>query len=474
MHVDGAGQQQGKRIRVGEEYQAVPPALVSFADATTEDRPGMRSRKVWDPHSCKLSDEELQSFLQAAQALGHGHSVDQTLSLLYWNGYDTEATLNDLSNFYPHPDFDMNWCEDDVLSFEAGLKQFGKRFHRIAERLPDVPTGSVINFYYRWKITRRVDKAVEGMMVSADREETREGEEEDAEVLNRRRRVGRAGGAVCPNCGDVEEAKPVRPLAVSMLCDACATHWTTWGCDRVVKEAPPKRLKRKAVADRTVSQKDVDTALFPKIAQDRARECEHLYGELLRQDDAYIKSRHVQSQREAALLPYIQRFLERAKPSTAPTAPTASTRGRAGGGGGRGGRPAGVSRSGWDVPAAIQALRKYGKDFEAVARELNYVKTTIQVRHWYFNYRKKFNLDSIIQAASIARGDPPELALQRGMPAPSSAFASVSTTDAAYSGDGGGESTADPLNDSLGEDDSEGQDGSDGEGFGGQLDIINM
>lgn len=32
-------------------------------------------------------------------------------------------------------DFEVDWSQEDILTFESALRQYGKRFHRIAERV---------------------------------------------------------------------------------------------------------------------------------------------------------------------------------------------------------------------------------------------------------------------------------------------------------------------------------------------------
>lgn len=45
---------------------------------------------------------------------------------------------------------------------------------------------------------------------------------------------------------------------------------------------------------------------------------------------------------------------------------------------------------------AVLGVRKYGKDFQAIA-ELLGTKTDGQVRSFFLNYRRKYNLDGILQ-----------------------------------------------------------------------------
>lgn len=49
-----------------------------------------------------------------------------------------------------------------------------------------------------------------------------------------------------------------------------------------------------------------------------------------------------------------------------------------------------------ELQLAIKGVRKYGKDFQAIA-ELLGTKTEAQVRSFFVNYRRKYNLDEKLQ-----------------------------------------------------------------------------
>ena len=48
-----------------------------------------------------------------------------------------------------------SWRDKDVASFEAAYKAAGKNFHHIARMLPTKSCKDCVEFYYRWKKTRR-------------------------------------------------------------------------------------------------------------------------------------------------------------------------------------------------------------------------------------------------------------------------------------------------------------------------------
>lgn len=49
-----------------------------------------------------------------------------------------------------------------------------------------------------------------------------------------------------------------------------------------------------------------------------------------------------------------------------------------------------------ELSMAVKGVRKYGKDFQAIA-ELLGTKTEQQVRTFYMNYRRKYNLDNVLK-----------------------------------------------------------------------------
>lgn len=55
------------------------------------------------------------------------YDTEQCLGLLYWNKYNLEKSIRDLSNFSPHP----NWSILDKSNFDFAFNKFGKDFVQI-------------------------------------------------------------------------------------------------------------------------------------------------------------------------------------------------------------------------------------------------------------------------------------------------------------------------------------------------------
>ncbi|XP_027138492.1 REST corepressor 3 isoform X1 [Larimichthys crocea] len=87
---------------------------------------------------------------------------------------------------------------------------------------------------------------------------------------------------------------------------------------------------------------------------------------------------------------------------------------------------------------AVQGVRKYGKDFQAIADVIGN-KTVGQVKNFFVNYRRRFNLDEVLQ----------EWEAEQGTQAPNG--------DSATSGEEGKNSSTTPSGKSTDEEDEEGQ-----------------
>eukprot|EP00048_Salpingoeca_helianthica_P010530 m.150810 g.150810 ORF g.150810 m.150810 type:complete len:392 (+) comp15088_c3_seq1:1344-2519(+) len=363
---DDSDASEKKFIRVGPEYQATPPALQQSLPTSLP-----RSRPVWDPRACVLTSDQLDDFVRVAQASTlHKHSIDQILGVLYWNNFDTEATLQDLAQYCPHPEYDTKWSEERILAFETGLRQHGKRFHRVGERLPGISTRQIVLFYYRWKKTRKMDKEISDLM--EDKETAAPmvvaagpSPQPDDEGLRRRR--ARANGDICANCGDADR---VSTVAHGFMCPPCLAHWTTWGVDR---ENISKRVRRATLSEGPITVDEVTAALATTedMKQTQKSQLERVETDIAILDETYLRARQAQATKSAHANSALARLSDP-----------------------RSFRRAQKKRKGrWDPRAAIAAFRKHGRNFEAVARAMDNVKTATEVRFWYNNFRRKFNLD---------------------------------------------------------------------------------
>ncbi len=50
-----------------------------------------------------------------------------------------------------------------------------------------------------------------------------------------------------------------------------------------------------------------------------------------------------------------------------------------------------------EIALVVSGLRSYGRNFAEIAKTLGGAKSVTQVRNWYHNYRRKYNLDQYIE-----------------------------------------------------------------------------
>lgn len=84
----------------------------------------------------------------------------------------------------------------------------------------------------------------------------------------------------------------------------------------------------------------------------------------------------------------------------------------------------------------LAGVRKYGKDFQAIADVIGN-KTVGQVKNFFVNYRRRFNLDEVLQEWEAEQGTP------------------ATTGDSATSGEEGKNSSTTPSGKSTDEEDEE-------------------
>ncbi|XP_014303211.1 REST corepressor 2 isoform X3 [Myotis lucifugus] len=187
-------------IRVGTNYQAVIPECKPESPARYSNKE-LKGMLVWSPNHC-VSDAKLDKYIAMGQGEARIH-IEQALGMLLWHKHDVEKSLADLANFTPFPD---EWTVEDKVLFEQAFGFHGKCFQRIQQMLPDKLIPSLVKYYYSWKKTRSrtsvMDRQARRLGGRKDKEESDELEE------------GR--GAVSegePDAGDPKrEPLPSRPL----------------------------------------------------------------------------------------------------------------------------------------------------------------------------------------------------------------------------------------------------------------------
>ncbi|KAM8938645.1 REST corepressor 2 isoform 2-T2 [Pelodytes ibericus] len=161
-------------IRVGSDYQAQIPEFKPD-NSSRLSNVEMKGMLVWSPNHF-VSDAKLDEYISMAKEK-HGYNVEQALGMLLWHKHDVERSLADLANFTPFPD---EWSVEDKVLFEQAFSFHGKCFQRIQQMLPEKMIPSLVKYYYSWKKTRSrtsvMDRQARRLQSKRD-EGTEDGEE---------------------------------------------------------------------------------------------------------------------------------------------------------------------------------------------------------------------------------------------------------------------------------------------------------
>ena len=335
------------RMRVGEEYQADIPEQIGTVDEDDREPHAPSTAapmKVWCPDE-RIGEAQLESFVSLAKEK-YNYSLEQAMGMLYWHKYDVVAAREDLCNFTPFPD---EWSLEDKVIFEQAFQSHGKSFRRIRSMLPDKTVGSLVKYYYSWKKTRcrtsHIDRQARRLARAQDESES-DGEQASHSNSDSDFDPGKSGGgkngdggAVRRRGGGDADAPPSKrrvKLPKGMYLDKA----TLVDIARSGNEEAIDRLNSESVA------------LRRSIQQNKQQ---------LSQSEETLRDRSMEEMRP----PDIQRRV--------------------------------VSR--WtddEMQMAVEALRRYGKDFNAIANVVGN-KTVQQCRNFYMNYRRKYNLDSVLE-----------------------------------------------------------------------------
>ncbi|XP_042368468.1 REST corepressor 2 [Plectropomus leopardus] len=346
-------------IRVGGDYQAQIPEFKPDSPTRYNEK-DQRSMLVWCPNS-QLSDAMLDEYILMAKEK-HGYNMEQALGMLLWHKHDVERSLADLANFTPFPD---EWTVEDKVLFEQAFSFHGKSFHRIQQMLPDKLISSLVKYYYSWKKTRTrtsvMDRQARRLVSKREKDDSNDeieegdpGSDSDFEIDTKKEAVKQN-----PNSANPDKATPSRsgPVKKENIGAQYRHH--------------PLRARRRPPKGMHLEQADIMSV-----------SASHDAGVLtIRQLDAQLVSlkRQVQSikQNNSSLKQSLSEGLDTYKPA----------------------EPAPKMNSRWTTEEqllAVQAIRRYGKDFTAIAEVIG-TKTPAQVSSFFVSYRRRFNLDEVLR-----------------------------------------------------------------------------
>ncbi|CAB1335422.1 unnamed protein product [Coregonus sp. 'balchen'] len=344
-------------MRVGTQYQALVPDYDPEIAKVAEERDNLGMR-VWIP-SRNLAEAKLDEYIAITKEK-HGYNMEQALGMLFWHKHNIEKSLADLPNFTPFPD---EWSVEDKVLFEQGFSFHGKTFHRIQQMLPDKSIASLVRFYYSWKKTRSKTSVMD-RHARKQRRERGEGEDESEETN------GNTPGDVVYGPNKEEKKEPNTGVAEKLT--------------QVKKEpqGPPgknlHRTKKKPPKGMYLSQGDVAAMSTSTPAA----------VSVLRQMDMELVAikRQIQSikQNNSALKEKLDLGLDNFR--VPEVTQKFNTR--------------------WTTEEqllAVQAIRKYGRDFQAISDVIGN-KSVVQVKNFFVNYRRRFNLDEVLQEWEAEHG----------------------------------------------------------------------
>ncbi|XP_049625882.1 REST corepressor 3 isoform X2 [Suncus etruscus] len=353
-------------MRVGAEYQArIPEFDPGATKYTDKDNGGML---VWSPYH-SVPDAKLDEYIAIAKEK-HGYNVEQALGMLFWHKHNIEKSLADLPNFTPFPD---EWTVEDKVLFEQAFSFHGKSFHRISRwygiLLPDKTIASLVKYYYSWKKTRSRTSLMDRQARKLANRHNQGDSDDDVEETHP---VDGNDSDYDPKKETKKEGGTEQPMQPSKVGLGRREHQSLQHRhhSQRAKCRPPKGmyLTREDVAAVSCSPNAAST--------------------ILRQLDMELISlkRQVQNAKQvnSALKQKMEGGIEEFKPPESNQKINAR----------------------WTTEEqllAVQGVRKYGKDFQAIADVIGN-KTVGQVKNFFVNYRRRFNLDEVLQEWEAERG----------------------------------------------------------------------
>ncbi|XP_013401912.1 REST corepressor 3 [Lingula anatina] len=368
---------QDNGMRIGEEFQA---NIVQYnPDAYKQESRPEGAMLVWSPNQDVL-DSKVDEYIHIAKEK-HGYNTEQALGMLFWHKHVVDKALADLANFTPFPD---EWTVEDKVLFEQAFSFHGKSFHRIRQMLPDKSIASLVKYYYSWKKTRSrtslMDRQARKLANHRDDSDEDLGSSSDSDFEknkeNGKTTVSADGKTICTNCEIT--CTQLHSTPKGNLCSSCYQYWRRTGVMRTAmgkrdlqSRHHPYKNKRKPPRGMYLEQDDLIALATGPAGQGDA---------LLKNLEAELVSlkRQVQNNKQ---------MLSLQKHKTIGGIDDLRI-------------PEGNQRinARWtneELLLAVQGVRKYGKNFRAIAETIGN-KTEAHVRTFFINFRRRYNLDEVL------------------------------------------------------------------------------
>ncbi|KAI9527024.1 REST corepressor 1, partial [Dissostichus eleginoides] len=342
----------GGGMRVGTQYQAVVPDFDPDVaqEAHLRENLGML---VWIPSSALLQTQ-LDEYIAIAKER-HGYNMEQALGMLFWHKHNVEKSLADLPNFTPFPD---EWTVEDRVLFEQAFSFHGKSFHRIQQMLPDKTMASLVRFYYSWKKSR----SKTSLMDRQTRKNKRERDDSENEVEDKNP----------PSDCEIEQNKDDKKEVSS----GSERSEVKPAASLKVGSKASQRMKKRPPRGMFLNQQDV-VCLSSQPPQGLLRQLDCQLVSIKRQIQSIKQSNSSLKEKICSGVDDFRQPEVNQKFNTRWTTE--------------------------EQLLAVQAIRKYGRDFQAISDVIGN-KSVVQVKNFLVNYRRRFNLDEVLQEWEAEHG----------------------------------------------------------------------
>ncbi|ESN94180.1 hypothetical protein HELRODRAFT_69024 [Helobdella robusta] len=339
-------------MRVGSEYQAViPEFLPSWFLASSKPETKHEAMLVWSPNYDHFADAQIEEYTNEAKEK-HGYNAEQALGMLFWHKHNIEKALKDLSNFTPFPE---DWSPEDKVLFEQAFSFHGKTFHKIKSMLPDKTVGSLVKYYYSWKKSRLRMSLIDKQVHKVNNKRTYR----LASWLD----DSKSAATNATSTGNKQQA-------ANNSNNNTNTGKAGFGSRKILHD-PHLRNKRRPPRGIHLNEAALELiALGPPNQADL----------VLRKLDVEFVNLRKQVQRNKQ---FISALKEKTKGGLANYRLSESST-----------KPVGK----WtneELLLAVQGVRKYGKNFKAIAEVIGNKSETL-VRSFFINYRRRYNLDDVL------------------------------------------------------------------------------
>lgn len=408
---DSSDDDNAEKIRVGKQYQSTCPDLLTGVQSKALETLDEKATLVWTPTST-IDDNQIDEYVRTAQEK-YGYNMEQALGMLYWHTYDLKSAMEDLCNFMPYPD---EWTAEDKVLFEQAFQFHGKSFNRIRQMLPDKSVGSLVKYYYSWKKTRTKtsvmdrQEQVQAKNGNSDNSSERDSNE-NSDADDKTQQVGKQLGEIvtttppepvastsssinnCTGCGVA--CTEVHNTVHGKLCSSCHHHYKRTGILRPIsapnffgkRSRPNDNGKYKKYPPKGIYFNHDDIVALAQASQNPEQNKQH---DIVIGMERECASHWTRIQSNKQKLSKIRAHVEAALPGF--QAPDSNNR-------------VSVRWTNDEYLLAVQGVRNHGKDFATIANILG-TKTEAQIRTFFVNYRRRYDLDKLVREHEAKHGRP--------------------------------------------------------------------